>query len=159
MVSTTTSISISTSTSSKCAILHPNETPRQHGVKGVYYGGEWLDIEDCQGVFDINSSHCSAVAECQKKDRCPRSQSRIRSSRVPGDGVYDVLVLGAVCIGTAIARELSRYDLAVLWVECVDDVSQGATKGNSGIVHSGYDDEPGTNRAKYCWKGNQIEEF
>ena len=154
MVSTTTSIS--TSTSSKCAILHPNETPRQHGVKGVYYGGEWLDIEDCQGVFDINSSHCSAVAECQKKDRCPRSQSRIRSNRVPADGVYDVLIIGAGCIGAAIARELSRYDLAVLWVECADDVSQGATKGNSGIVHSGYDDEPGTNRAKYCWKGNQM---
>jgi len=59
MVSTTTNIS--TSTSFKSAILHPNETPRQHGVKGVYYGGEWLDIEDCQGVFDINSSHCSVL--------------------------------------------------------------------------------------------------
>jgi glycerol-3-phosphate dehydrogenase len=35
-------------------------------------------------------------------------------------------------------------------------VSQGATKGNSGIVHAGYDDTPGTNRAKYCWKGNQM---
>lgn len=35
-------------------------------------------------------------------------------------------------------------------------MSQGATKGNSGIVHAGYDDKPGTNRAKYCWKGNQM---
>lgn len=54
------------------------------------------------------------------------------------------------------ARELSKYTLAVLWVEAADDVSQGATKGNSGIVHAGYDDTPGTNRAKYCWKGNQM---
>ena len=41
-------------------------------------------------------------------------------------------------------------------MESADDVSQGATKGNSGIVHAGYDDKPGTNRAKYCWKGNQM---
>ena len=32
----------------------------------------------------------------------------------------------------------------------------GATKGNSGIVHAGFDDAPGTNRAKYCPKGNQM---
>lgn len=41
-------------------------------------------------------------------------------------------------------------------LESADDVSQGATKGNSGIVHAGYDDKPGTNRAKFCWKGNQM---
>lgn len=130
------------------------ETPKQHGVKGVYYGGEWLDIEDCQGVFDINSNYCSAAEECAKKNRCPRSRSR--SSSRASDGCYDILIIGAGCIGAAIARELSRYDVSMLWVECADDVSQGATKGNSGIVHSGYDDEPGTNRSKYCWRGNQM---
>jgi len=44
----------------------------------------------------------------------------------------------------------------VLVVEAADDVSQGATKGNSGIVHAGYDDTPNTNRAKFCWAGNQM---
>ena len=38
-------------------------------------------------------------------------------------------------------------------VESADDVCQGATKGNSGIVHAGYDDTPGSTRAKLCWKG------
>ena len=28
-------------------------------------------------------------------------------------------------------------------VEAGDDVCQGATKGNSGIVHAGFDDTPG----------------
>jgi L-2-hydroxyglutarate oxidase LhgO len=37
-----------------------------------------------------------------------------------------------------------------------DDVTQGATKGNSGIVHAGYDDEPGTNPSKFCPKGNSM---
>lgn len=54
------------------------------------------------------------------------------------------------------ARELSKYQLKVLLVDAADDVSQGATKGNSGIVHAGYDDRPGSVRAKYCWKGNQL---
>merc|ERR1719446_1876577 len=31
-----------------------------------------------------------------------------------------------------------------------------ATKGNSGIVHAGFDDKPGSVRAKFCWKGNQM---
>jgi glycerol-3-phosphate dehydrogenase len=41
-------------------------------------------------------------------------------------------------------------------LEAADDVAQGATKGSSGIVHAGYDDKPGTNRAKFCWAGNQM---
>jgi glycerol-3-phosphate dehydrogenase len=35
-------------------------------------------------------------------------------------------------------------------------VSQGATKGNSGIVHAGYDDKHGSMRAKLCAKGNKM---
>ena len=35
-------------------------------------------------------------------------------------------------------------------------LAQGATKGNSGIVHAGFDDAPGSNRAKFCWPGNQM---
>lgn len=72
------------------------------------------------------------------------------------DGSYDVIVVGAGCVGAAVARELSRSAISVLWLEAADDVTQGATKGNSGIVHAGFDDVPGTNRAKYCWTGNQM---
>jgi len=41
-------------------------------------------------------------------------------------------------------------------VETADDVSQGATKGNSGIFHAGYDDTPGSIIAKYCWSVNKM---
>ena len=149
--------------------------PRQHGVKGVYYGGDWLDLEDCDGIFTGLESECSGCTNYQNnnnntnnnnsaKHACPRSRSA--NAKVDGnttattskddDDLYDVCIIGAGCIGAAIARELSKYTLKVLWVEAADDVSQGATKGNSGIVHAGYDDKPGTNRAKYCWKGNQM---
>jgi len=55
-----------------------------------------------------------------------------------------------------VARELSKTTASVLMIEAADDVCQGATKGNSGIVHAGYDDTPGSTRAKLCWKGNQM---
>jgi len=127
---------------------HIRELP-QHGVKGVFYAGEWLDIEDCAGKFiDLPEDSCSSCPA-----PCPRSQSRNTATKP--DGTYDVLIIGAGCIGAAIARELSRYKLAILWLEAADDVSQGARKSNSRIVHGDYDDTPNTNRDKYCWKGNQ----
>ena len=127
---------------------------RQHGVKGVFNGGEWLDIEDCDDVFTNIEKECSG---CDVKGPCPRSRSRPNASSDKSKGTdYDVVIIGAGCIGAAVARELSRYELTVLLLEAADDVTQGATKGNSGIVHAGYDDTPNTNRSKYCWKGNQM---
>jgi len=115
----------------------------QHGKGGLFVGGNWVDIEDLT-VSGKCGGDCSA---------CPRSQSRnARKDNI----VYDVVLIGAGCLGAAVARQLAKYNLSTLWLEAADDVSQGATKGNSGIVHAGYDDKPGTNRAKYCWKGNQL---
>lgn len=126
----------------------------QHGKGGVFYAGNWLDIEDCDKVFNISEKDCSG---CSSNGPCPRSRSRPQpDKKADNDNVYDVLIIGAGCIGAAIARELSKYNLSTLWVEAADDVSQGATKGNSGIVHAGYDDTPGTNHAKFCWPGNQM---
>ena len=53
--------------------------------------------------------------------------------------------------GAAVARELSKFSASVLLLEAGDDISQGATKGNSGIVHAGYDDKPGSHgRLLHC---------
>jgi glycerol-3-phosphate dehydrogenase len=125
--------------------------PRQHGVKGVYMGGDWLPIEDCAKRLEtINGAeNCSKNCEA-----CPRSRSR--NNAMKSDGTYDVVVIGAGCIGGAIARELSKFHASVLVLEAADDVTQGATKGNSGIVHAGFDDKPGSVRAKFCWPGNQM---
>ena len=70
--------------------------------------------------------------------------------------VYDVVIIGAGCIGGCIARTLSKYKLNICVMEMSDDVTQGATKGNSGIVHAGFDDTPGSVRAKFCPKGNAM---
>ena len=67
--------------------------------------------------------------------------------------IYDVAVVGAGIIGSSIARELSRYDIKICLIEKENDVSCGTSKANSGIIHAGYDPEPGTLMAKFNVEG------
>ncbi|HEY8463170.1 MAG TPA: NAD(P)/FAD-dependent oxidoreductase [Bacillota bacterium] len=68
----------------------------------------------------------------------------------------DVLIIGAGVTGSALARELARFKLRTLLVEKEVDVSFGTSKANSGIVHSGVHDHPGTLKADLCVKGNRL---
>ncbi len=71
---------------------------------------------------------------------------------------YDVIIVGAGVIGCAIARELSKYKLRILVLEKDNDVSNGASKANSGIVHGGYDAKHGTLKGYFSRKGNRMFE-
>ena len=121
-----------------------------HGEGGAFVAGYWVPLRDCDKKFNIKGGSNENTAATP----CPRSITR--HSAAKEDGTYDVVIIGAGCIGSAVARELSKTTASVLMVESADDVCQGATKGNSGIVHAGYDDTPGSTRAKLCWKGNQM---
>ena len=127
---------------------------RQHGIRGAYVGGDWVDLEDCANEYNIKGGSNETNKCGGDCSVCPRSRTRNVASKE--DGTYDVIIIGAGCIGASIARELSKYELSVLILEAADDVTQGATKGNSGIVHAGFDDKPGTRRAEFCWPGNQM---
>ena len=70
--------------------------------------------------------------------------------------MYDVLIIGAGIAGAATARALSRYALRTAVLEKGSDVCSGASKGNSAMVHGGYDAEPGTLKAKYNVLGNRM---
>ncbi|WP_461207712.1 FAD-dependent oxidoreductase [Clostridium sp. DL1XJH146] len=72
--------------------------------------------------------------------------------------MYDIAIIGAGVIGCGIARELSRYNLRILLLEKENDVSQGASKANSGIVHGGYDAKHGTKKGYFSRKGNRMYE-
>lgn len=67
--------------------------------------------------------------------------------------IYDVLIAGAGVTGGMVARELSKYELSVCLLEKENDVACGASKANSGIIHGGYDPEPGTLKAKLNVEG------
>ena len=65
----------------------------------------------------------------------------------------DVLIIGAGITGCAVAREMSRYYASVVVLDRENDVAEGATKANSGLVHAGYDAAPGSRKAFYNVRG------
>ncbi len=67
-----------------------------------------------------------------------------------------IAVIGAGIVGSLISRELSKYDLELHLIEKNPDVGWGTTKANSAIIHAGYDDPPGTMRARFCVLGNEL---
>ena len=58
--------------------------------------------------------------------------------------IYDVAVIGAGAVGSAIARELSQYDLKVVLLESNSDVGMGTSKASTAIWDTGYDATPGS---------------
>ena len=70
--------------------------------------------------------------------------------------MYDVLIVGAGVIGSAVARELARFKLSVAVAEKENDVAMGTSKANSGIVHAGFDAKTGTNKAIYNVLGARM---
>ncbi len=72
--------------------------------------------------------------------------------------IYDVVIIGAGVSGSAIARELSRYEAEICVLEKDEDVCCGTSKANSAIVHAGYDCKPGTMMARMNLRGNEMME-
>jgi glycerol-3-phosphate dehydrogenase len=58
--------------------------------------------------------------------------------------IYDVAIIGAGAVGSAIARELSRYELSIALLEAKSDVGMGTSKASTAIWHTGYDATPGS---------------
>lgn len=70
--------------------------------------------------------------------------------------MYDVAVIGAGVIGSAIARELSRYQANICVIEREEDVCNGTSKANSAIIHAGFDAKPNSLKAKLNVRGNEL---
>ena len=69
-----------------------------------------------------------------------------------------LLIIGGGVTGSAIARELSRYDLKTALFEKGEDVCSGTSKANSGIAHAGFDAAPGSWKAKMNIRGSRMLE-
>ncbi|OCB55178.1 FAD/NAD(P)-binding oxidoreductase [Mycobacterium vulneris] len=70
--------------------------------------------------------------------------------------VFDVVVIGAGIVGSAIARELSGHQLSVALLEARDDVGDGTSKANTAILHTGFDAKPGTLESTMVSRGYQL---
>ena len=71
-------------------------------------------------------------------------------------GIYDVIIIGAGVVGTAIARELSRYRLKIAILEKEEEPAFGVSKSNSGIVHPGTQNAPDSLKGRLCVEGNRL---
>lgn len=70
--------------------------------------------------------------------------------------MIDVLIIGCGITGASAAYELSRYKLSVTAIDRLNDIAGETTRANSGIVHAGYDPEPGTFMAKTNVRGSEL---
>ena len=65
------------------------------------------------------------------------------ASQLGGDP-FDIVIIGAGVVGCALAYKLSMFELKVLLIDKNYDVGEGTSKGNSAIVHTGFDAAVGT---------------
>ncbi|RST19239.1 NAD(P)/FAD-dependent oxidoreductase [Streptomyces sp. WAC05374] len=68
---------------------------------------------------------------------------------------YDVVVVGAGVVGSAVARELARFPLRTALVDAAADVGEGTSKANTAILHTGFDAVPGSLEARLVREGRR----
>lgn len=71
------------------------------------------------------------------------------------DTTYDVVIIGAGVVGCAMARRFALEGASVLTLEKGADILDGASKGNSAILHTGFDAPPGSLEQKCMAAGYQ----
>jgi len=77
------------------------------------------------------------------------------SDAIPDD-VYDVVVVGAGVVGSAVVRELSGYRLRVALVDARLDVGDVTSKANTAILHTGFDAKPGSLEGRLVHDGYRL---
>ncbi len=73
---------------------------------------------------------------------------------IPSD--FDVAIIGAGIVGSAIARQLSGYALSVALLDARADVGDGTSKANTAILHTGFDATPGTLESRLVHEGYHL---
>ena len=71
-------------------------------------------------------------------------------------GRFDVAIIGAGVVGTAVARQLARFRLRTALVERSNDVGTGTSKANTAIVHTGFDTQPGSLESSLVRRGHEL---
>ena len=69
---------------------------------------------------------------------------------------FDVLIIGAGAVGSAVARELARFQLRIGVLEKELDVCCETSGRNSGVLHAGFNNRPGSLMARFCVEGNRL---
>ncbi len=93
-----------------------------------------LPQTDCLIISAIVFTSCQII---KVKHSIP---SDLRITPQPSSSqIYDVLVVGAGVVGCAVARRFALQGARVIVVDKAGDILEGASKGNSAILHTGFD--------------------
>jgi glycerol-3-phosphate dehydrogenase len=68
----------------------------------------------------------------------------------------DVVIVGAGVVGSAIARELCRFDLRCALIDRAPDVGARTSKANTALLHTGFDAKPGTLESRLVRRGHEL---
>lgn len=71
------------------------------------------------------------------------------------ENTYDIVIIGGGVVGSSIAREISKYELKSCVLEKELDVCTETSGRNSGVLHAGFNNKPGSLMAKFCVEGNK----
>ena len=81
----------------------------------------------------------------------------MKTSRCTAPGLptaaFDVAVIGAGVVGCAIARSFAVRGWRVVVLEKAADILEGASKGNSALLHTGYDEPEGSDELRILRHG------
>ena len=82
------------------------------------------------------------------------------SLQIPGNSqlsekLYDIVIVGAGVVGCALAYKLSMYKLKVLLLDKNFDVGEATSKGNSAIIHTGFDAPVGSLESQLVTKASR----
>lgn len=69
---------------------------------------------------------------------------------------FDLVIIGAGVVGSAIAREFAKHDLSIALVDAAADVGDGTSKANTAILHTGFDMTPGSLESKLVSDGYHL---
>jgi Predicted dehydrogenase len=71
----------------------------------------------------------------------------------PNPEPFDVVVVGAGVVGSAVARQLAGYRLRVGLIDARTDVGDVTSKANTAILHTGFDAKPGSLESRLVHDG------
>jgi len=69
---------------------------------------------------------------------------------------FDVAIIGAGVVGCAIARSFAIRGWSTLVVEKAADILEGASKGNSALLHNGFDEPPDSLERQVVQAGHHL---
>lgn len=114
----------------------------------VVHAGQ-MAADKKRGHYLVNHIRCKEMSSQSMKI------PKLRDDLLQGKS-FDVVVVGAGIVGSAIARELRRYNISVLLCDKEHDVALHASGRNDGMVHPGIDLKKGQIKQKYNMRGNAI---